>query len=1614
MSNFDVNLQQLINDSKYYETTNDNDKSDKSNDKSNDKSDKTEDKIKLSFDYDIKSVDLIQVGDSFLDQKGLIGHHIESANHFYSDGIKQIITEGFSISKDIINKRVTTAEDQSIERISCEVKFVDVTLQPPRTLNYTTGKDVLLMPQTALMNDKTYSGYLFLSFEVKAVAYRKDGTTIERVDRVNNFKAAKVPIIKGSIMCNTYGKTKEALMQIHEDPTDPGGYFIVKSEWAVDCTESTTFNQPKMYINEGYGKSRIRCDFISKPGDTYQNSEMCIIIFNTDDTLTIEIARDKLMGVKIPYFLLFRAMGWSTDKELLEWIVFDFDDISNKDILNHLTNAIQAKYSKINYRQITKQNDALRAIVDLIPEELFKYLELKSKPQNYANAINEVLSTFDKHFMPHIGLTSDYRHDKLKFLALLIRKILLVQLRRIPQTDRDSYVIKRIHAAGDNYAKTFKTLFNQTIAMPIKKQMSKIFVTTPFNQVNLANLVTSSVFVDEFERLIVQTIVSGNKASLKIKRRTVTNRFAAQQLNRKNQLNTYATMRQISSTSADSAKQSERAQEMRRVHNSALGYICLVHSPTEGEKVGINKQMAIFASIAPSSSSEVLKRIISMDPLLIHESKPTPIEIAVNAYSRVYVNGHLIGYVTNSIELVNKYRQKRRNLEIHPYTTVYWDNTQDEVQFFVDAGRMTRPLIIVYNTHRDVDYIKNSGQKHAKDEKTKKDNKSKSDVPFQQGILINQDDITALYCGKKNIYDLVKEKKVEFITPEEQQNCYICFSFDELKKQRNNELQEYTHCDIPIAQFGVTGLTAPFANHNQPPRLTYQTAQSKQTGGFYAGNWPFRIDKETFIQYISEMPLVRTALNKYIYPNGNNCMVAIMTYLGYNQEDSIVMNKSAIDRGLFNGSKFTFYKSELEQKESLGNPDATKTENIKSANYGKLVNGIVEKGALIHEDDVLIGKYMNITKGNTRDMKQMFIDRSVVYKDTEEAIVQNVVIDKNEEGMRFAKVSLRKIRSVAVGDKFCLTSDHDVLTIRGWKPISHINYEDSIATLNGDTIEFHTPNIIMTFESKDSMFHINDDNISLLCNSKHKLYTKTDDDMPFELTPAEDVICRKFMSKVSGRFNISRKVFSFIPYKKIKIQMMDFIKSTSDMFLYFVGLYIMNGYIVSNVVHMTLDVLNIIQTVCNALEFNYIITKHNIQIHTSILVVNYLRLFGWDSLQIGHICPLNMVDARCIVAGFMTYDRKSDMEKKILRQREVDLIQELSIYGNLQSACEVYHNTLYNLYIMFPRDFELYSEITYMSKAETKMVRMDTKLYGINVTNNIMMVRRNNKFVWTGNSSRSGQKGIVAITLREEDMPVTESGVCPDIIFNPHGIPTRMTCAQLFESLIGNICALRGGHFDGTIFNPLDIESFANVLEQYGFNRYGYEKMISGITGEYIDSLIFFGPTYYQRLQKFVSDAEYSVKNALTDALTNQPLDGKSNDGGLRVGEMERDVLASHGSSIFLLEKFFYHSDGYTEYLCRCGKSAIVNIKEKIFKCNYCKDNADITAIPTSYSSKLAMQEIHSCNIGIRRIVEPFRYEILDSDETPFVIEKYDNKTVQNLLQTTNELLVDDTNAENE
>jgi DNA-directed RNA polymerase II subunit RPB2 len=243
-------------------------------------------------------------------------------------------------------------------------------------------------------------------------------------------------------------------------------------------------------------------------------------------------------------------------------------------------------------------------------------------------------------------------------------------------------------------------------------------------------------------------------------------------------------------------------------------------------------------------------------------------------------------------------------------------------------------------------------------------------------------------------------------------------------------------------------------------------------------------------------------------------------------------------------------------------------------------------------------------------------------------------------------------------------------------------------------------------------------------------------------------------------------------------------------------------------------------------------------------------------------------------------------------------------------------------------------------------------------------------------SSHHGQKGVIGIIMEQVDMPFTIDGVVPDIIINPHAIPSRMTVAQLIECLLGKVCCAVGSEGDGTPFNGTRVESIAEELAAVGFESRGNERMFNGITGEPLETTVFFGPTSYQKLRHCVADKVHARARGSMTLITRQPREGRSRGGGLRIGEMERDCMLSHGASAVLLDRLMHQSDEFETRVCRhCGLLAEslsplvpLGVGGHRDYCRNCKlggpENIAVIALP--YAAKLLHQELGGLNIAMR------------------------------------------------
>jgi len=232
-------------------------------------------------------------------------------------------------------------------------------------------------------------------------------------------------------------------------------------------------------------------------------------------------------------------------------------------------------------------------------------------------------------------------------------------------------------------------------------------------------------------------------------------------------------------------------------------------------------------------------------------------------------------------------------------------------------------------------------------------------------------------------------------------------------------------------------------------------------------------------------------------------------------------------------------------------------------------------------------------------------------------------------------------------------------------------------------------------------------------------------------------------------------------------------------------------------------------------------------------------------------------------------------------------------------------------------------------------------------------------------SSRHGQKGVCGLIVNQEDMPFNDQGICPDTIMNPHGFPSRMTVGKMIELLAGKAGVLDGSLQYGTAFGGSKVEDMSRILIEHGFSYAGKDMLTSGITGEPLEAYVYFGPIYYQKLKHMVMDKMHARARGPRATLTRQPTEGRSREGGLRLGEMERDCLIGYGATQLLLERLMISSDKFEVNACQeCGLMGYNGW------CTFCKSSKKMAQLTIPYAAKLLFQELMAMNVVPRLVLD--------------------------------------------
>jgi len=1024
------------------------------------------------------------------------------------------------------------------------------------------------------------------------------------------------------------------------------------------------------------------------------------------------------------------------------------------------------------------------------------------------------------------------------------------------------------------------------------------------------------------------------------------------------------------------------------------GRFCLTdglveHNTPEGASVGIVKNLSYMTHITIHSNSKSLYDYIM--PQIKCLEQLTPIEVFGQV--KVFINGAWIGISETPLELYLMLKEMKCKGIINIYTSIIFDYKLGEIRVCNDSGRVTRPLLRV----KDKNILLTKQILH--------------DLTHN---VISWDD---LFTDCK-----IDEAVLEYIDPEEQNNSMIATKpKDILGTVGSDQIYRFTHCEIhPSTMFGVVSSCIPFPEHNQSPRNTYQCAQAKQAMGVYATNYNERMDKTAYVLNYPTRPLVDTRVMNLIQlnkiPSGCNINVAIMTHTGYNQEDSVLINKGSIDRGLFQTTIYHTEKDEDKQKingdeEIRCKPDQAKTKGMKFGNYGKVNSkGVMPENSLVENRDVIIAKVTPIKENRNDHTKVIkYEDQSKLYRTGEETYIDKNYIDRNGDGYSFAKVRLRTTRKPVIGDKFCALPTQQVLTDKGWVEIKDIDIQvHRVATLdvNGNMC-YEAPTAKYEYDHDDKMYYIKNKQVHIVCTLNHKLYVKRRAGKKYELMEAQDVMGK--MVRFQKTMTNAYPDVEFIQLGDEQYKM--------DDWLQMLGMFIADGWCDKSNKRIFITAIkerkiafinkfleNLYTDHSYHKDGNYYLSGckypgiYNELVTLSVGALNkYLPEYVWnlsqrqsrillESLLQGDGSSMEYKGEAFERYGTISVQLANDITRLALHcgySGIVKISEEPTGIARIgkrtlgsragQEISVTQQHTYYKVSIITKQN-EPWINKKVNDSNEEKIIDYQGKVYCIEVPSSHTYYMREDTHspcLIIGNSSRHGQKGTVGNIIPEEDMPFTSNGDRPDIIINPHAIPSRMTIGQLKETLLGKVLIELGLFGDGTSFGELHVEDISTKLLELGYEAHGNVLMHNGLTGDQIECNVFMGPVFYQRLKHMVNDKQHSRSIGPMVNLTRQPAEGRSRDGGLRFGEMEKDAMVSHGAAKFTRGRMYDASDKYSVHICkRCGLVASYNNEMHIHHCRTCDNRSDFAYVEIPYACKLLFQELTTMNVVPRVITD--------------------------------------------
>jgi len=858
-----------------------------------------------------------------LTRQGIAKQHLNSFDEFLENGLQEIINE------------VQQIEIENAE-YPYTIKLGKIKFQEPRMMEL-DGSITHTTPAESRLRNVSYVAPLQMEASVV-----EDGKTLES----KPIHIGDIPVMVKSNACILRSFTDQKLIDHGEDPSDPGGYFIINgSERVIVGLEDLSYNKIIVDTDKVGGKEIHKAKVYSSIVGYRAKLELVL----KDDGLIVA----KIPGspVDIPIITLIRALGLETNEEVTHAV----------SLVDEIKSELESSFEKT---EVNTSKDAIVYISKRIAPGMLEEFQIKRAE-----------TLLDWGLLPHLGKHPENRREKAQFLGEAACKLLELKLGWIEIDDKDHYGNKVIKFAGQMLADLFRTAF-RNLVRDMKYQLERSGQKRGINAVAAA--VRPGIISDKLNN----AIATGNWGRGRV--------GITQLLDRTNYLSTISHLRRVQSP----LSRTQPNFEARDLHSTHFGRICPSETP-EGSNCGLVKNLALSAIISTSVDSSDIRQKLDDFGVADFLDVSDPVK---KTGTRVFLDGKFIGYFPNGDELVSSLRTLRRTNKMDPHVGISLHTPEEEgatkrLYINCNAGRVLRPVVLI------------------------QDGKS----------LLTNDLIDKISKKLVSWTDLIRMGVIELIDANEEENCNVTFDEKNTKK--------FTHLEIfSSAILGAGASIIPYPEHNQSPRNTYESAMAKQSLGFSTPMMNTSTYVRQHFMLYPQTPIVTTKAMDLLglekRPAGQNCVVAVLPFDGYNIEDAIVLSQSSVDRGLGRTFFYRIYESEAKQypggmRDNFEIPNAD--ENIRGYKGEKSYrlleeDGIVATESTVKGGDILIGKtspprFMEDYR-EFESQGPYRRDTSVGVRPTENGVVDTIVMTQSNEGGKMFKVRVRDMRIPEIGDKF--------------------------------------------------------------------------------------------------------------------------------------------------------------------------------------------------------------------------------------------------------------------------------------------------------------------------------------------------------------------------------------------------------------------------------------------------------------------------------------------------------------------------------------------------------------------------------------------------------------------